>query len=285
MKNLKSKGAILKKSLSFLIILSCIMFISNKSYSQTFPTFSGGDGQTDETAYQITTVAQMNALSAYVNDGGATYITIPGAHSWENTYKQMHFKLMNDLDFENNTFTPIGTESHFFSGYFNGNGYSIKNIKIGTATSTNVGIFGYVNKIYNPLDCTPTIKNLGVINATVLGSQYVGAIIGYAMALNVMENCYVAHSSIGQASASYVGALVGYYNASVAGIVLNCYSNNNSVTGSDRVGGLFGSMLGANLTLQNCYNLTPITQDPAGNNELISPLIGEKISVSNSNIY
>src|SRR5574344_1652495 len=102
MKNLKLKGTILKKSLSLFIILSCIMFISNKSYSQTMPAFSGGDGLTDNTAFEIKTVADMNALSTYVNGGGAT-----SYHDASWVWYPYYFQMKNDIDFENNTFTPI----------------------------------------------------------------------------------------------------------------------------------------------------------------------------------
>ncbi len=67
----------------------------------------------------------------------------------------VEYKLMADLDFEGVTFTPIGTERNPFTGYFDGNGFKIKNISFVNAAVG--GVFGYNQGV---------IRNLTVENIT-----------------------------------------------------------------------------------------------------------------------
>ena len=91
-------------------------------------TFGGGSG-TETDPYIISTTAHMHQLANDVNSGI--------------DYMWVYFRLESDLDFQGILYTPIGcfvgdaspTGSHAFSGFFNGNGHTIKNIKIGTVSA------------------------------------------------------------------------------------------------------------------------------------------------------
>ena len=100
----------------------------------------------DKNEYNISTPAQLAGLSKLVNEG--------------NSMKGIMFNLTNDLQMNDttgwedwktnppkNVFTPIGravsSVSHQpFSGFFNGNGYSIRGLYVNSPTTG--GLFGYL---------------------------------------------------------------------------------------------------------------------------------------------
>jgi hypothetical protein len=102
-----------------------------------------------------------------------------------------HYILMNDLDFDDNNsyaqtgnwmdfkndmttgngFEPIGSSSsNEFRGFFDGNGFVIKNLYINRTATSNVGLFGYVGT-------AGRIARLGVVDADITAGRYVGAIV------------------------------------------------------------------------------------------------------------
>lgn len=88
--------------------------------------------------------------------------------------------LLNDIDASSiETWTPVGTSTNPFTGIFDGNGYTIKNVKwsVDASKYPDVGIFGYASNA--------TIQDLNVgetgSECTITGSSTVinvGAIVG-----------------------------------------------------------------------------------------------------------
>lgn len=70
----------------------------------------------------------------------------------------VYFELMADIDLEYSEIDPIGTKDHPFKGSFNGNGYSISNIKINATNDGYAGLFGYNDG---------TIANLRIANISI----------------------------------------------------------------------------------------------------------------------
>jgi hypothetical protein len=116
-----------------------------------------------------------------------------------------------------------------------------------------VGLFGYVEQ-------SGVIKDIGVVNCTVIGYDDVGSLVGWNVGdiSNSYSTATVTGSSEvgglvgrnwGTVNVSYstgnvtgevsVGGLVGWNEASAASVVSNSYSTGN-VTGNRRVGGLVG---------------------------------------------
>ncbi len=95
-------------------------------------------------------------------------------------------------------FDPVGDESNPFRGIFDGNGHVIRNLYINRVGEDYVGLFGYVGG---------EVRNLGLENVQVLGSNRVGGLVGYNY-YGTVSQCYSAGSVLG--SGSYVGGLVGY---------------------------------------------------------------------------
>lgn len=107
-----------------------------------------------------------------------------------------------DLDFTGIDFTPLGDEDNAFYGILEGNGYSIKNLTINSA-SENTGLFGYAE--------SATISNIGLENVNVTGTKYVGALVGNAYGTTI-TNSFV---SGGEVKGNYgIGGLVGYADTS-----------------------------------------------------------------------
>ena len=165
--------------------------------------------------------------------------------------------------------TPIGTSTHPFTGTFDGNGCTIKNLEIYGGSESNIGFFGYTTngEIKNVTFENAKVSgrlNVGVVAGTpytskytnitvkghveVNGMAYVGAVGGknaYAdwtnITVNVDETSYVNANSVenGTAYRTYVGGVCGF-NGEGGHSFKNITSNINVMGSTCDVGGLFG---------------------------------------------
>jgi filamentous hemagglutinin family protein len=132
-------------------------------------------------------------------------------------------------------FVPIGGSSSFFTGTFNGQGYTINGLYINTPDGTNVGLF-------SETETGAVIENVGLTNAQVTGDDAVGALVGDSV-LGTITNTY----STGVVNAfSNVGGLAGGNGGTISISYSTC-----TVGGSDYVGGLVGTNYG---TIGNSYS-------------------------------
>ena len=202
-------------------------------------------GNSENDAYVISTTEDLNLLSERVNAG--------------NSYANKYFKLGGNITYNKettNNFTPIGTESHPFSGTFDGNKKTVSGINISLGSTDYIGLFGYANGA--------TIKNLTLTNSTITGKEKVGGITGIAGSTKI-ANCLVTNSvnvsgdyyaggvsgMSGQisgcnsaanvsATSSYAGGIVGYINGQYSNSVDHCLYTGNNVTGNSK-GAIVGS--------------------------------------------
>lgn len=188
--------------------------------------YSGGEGTADS-PFIIRTSNDLNMLATTPSDWSAGTC----------------FLLETDIDGSALT-SPIGSVSSPFAGTFDGNGSSIKNIRISTSTlGTPAGLFGCING--------GTVKCLGVTNATVSGSAYAGALVGQLVSGRI-ERCFSTGLVTG--TSVCVGGLVGLNES---GIIINSYSGAEVENRSDyATGGIVGKNLG---TIQNTYAAGRIT--------------------------
>ena len=165
--------------------------------------------------------------------------------------------------------TPIGTSKNPFTGTFDGNGCTIKNLEIYGGSESNIGFFGYTTngEIKNVTFENAKVSgrlNVGVVAGTpytskytnitvkghveVDGMAYVGAVGGknaYAdwtdITVNVDETSYVNANSVenGTAYRTYVGGVCGF-NGEGGHSFKNITSNINVKGSTCDVGGLFG---------------------------------------------
>jgi len=112
-----------------------------------------------------------------------------------------------------------------FDGILDGQGYEIRDLFINRPDEDAVGLFCHVQR-------EGVIKNIGMVNVTVIGRMRVGGLVGLNGDGNV-SNSYATGSVSGSID---VGGLVGLND----GTVSNSYST-GSVTGDAGIGGLVGN--------------------------------------------
>jgi hypothetical protein len=184
--------------------------------------------------------------------------------------------LMNDLDSttagyeelaspranQGKGWEPIGTfipqcGYGSFLGTFDGQGHEICDLYINRPDEGYVGLFGVVNGEW---DGGGVIKDIGVVNVTVIGDYSVGGLVGRNIR-GTISNCHAIGNISGD---SPVGGLVGYNQ----GPLSNCYATGNvvaggvvghvgAVVGGFGIGGLVG--LSEEGTIDNCYFTGTVT--------------------------
>lgn len=144
--------------------------------------------------------------------------------------------LMNDVDLNGVSWTPIGTKDAPFKGTFDGGNYKISNLTVESSGDYS-GLFGY-------LGGTAEVKNLTIENPTVVGGNYVGAVAGCGFSSVKLTNVAVTGNIKIQGNYKVGGVIGGGYvtidNATVDG--------NGTITGvyakadaeGDNVGGIIG---------------------------------------------
>ena len=193
--------------------------------------FAAGEG-TQDNPFQIETAAELAYFAKNVNAG--------------NWYDGEYIVLKNDLDLNNQEWTPIGNARKPFKGNFDGNNHTVTGMKISGALDC-VGLFGGCTR-YN---VDSAIKNITVKNSDIHGEKFVGAIVGRAEEINI-ENCRSIGNTIN--GETDVGGICGKIGGYSGGKVSQCY-NSSKVTGQGRVGGIAG--MGG--IAENCLNTGEIT--------------------------
>ncbi|MBQ8292468.1 MAG: InlB B-repeat-containing protein [Bacilli bacterium] len=128
---------------------------AEKGYVLFAKTEGGKTTYTAENEIEISNVEELKYFAALVEAG--------------NDFKGVKVKLTSNIDLNNEEWKPIGDSTNKFQGTFDGNGYTISNLKI-TGYKSNVGLFGYT--------INGEIKNLTVHNASVSGRLNVGVVSG-----------------------------------------------------------------------------------------------------------
>lgn len=137
------------------------------------------------------------------------------------------YQMMNDVDFEGANVTPIGAASTFFTGIFDGGGYTIRNFKV--SANGYAALFGYASGA--------TFKNLRIEGGEVESSSSdTGILVGRLNNGNI-EKCSVSGNVTGTVN---VGGLIGFLSN---GNIIECKAEGD-VTGQERVGVLVGYMNG-----------------------------------------
>ena len=189
--------------------------------------FAGGDG-TQDNPFQIETAAQLAYFAKAVNDG-----------KW---YDGEYIILKNNINLNNQEWTPIGNHSNSFRGNFDGRNHTVTGMQISNSSADYVGLFGECTKF----NVNSAIKNITVKDSVICGENFVGAIVGYAEEINI-ENCRSIGNTIN--GKTDVGGICGKIGGYSVGKVSQCY-NSSKVTGRVRVGGIAG--MGG--IAENCLN-------------------------------
>lgn len=180
--------------------------------------FKSGFG-TASKPFRISTVTEFKKMIELVN-------------SSEGYYANAYYSLCNSLDFNAEQLMPLGNK-YIFTGVFEGNNYTLTNLKLGTFKLDDAEITALF-----PYVCNATIKNLKLSNicanrnATCSGNYFYGTMVG------VCENSKV-------------------YNCSVENVTVfltSQYGNNKSII----AGGLIARSVGS-VNIYNCSAETSFT--------------------------
>ncbi len=189
--------------------------------------------------YEITSADQLDMLAAIVNGPGYNY-------------EGSTFTLLNDIDMNGRSWTPIGDMSNSFAGVFDGSGNTISNLSC--SGTYCVGLFGHIagTSTTSPAE----IKNLELKNVSMAGSMAIGGICGYA---TDTQNCFFSNCTVsGTVSGdNAVGGIVGYLDTVASSShgksnINNCYVNADITGTNGYVGGLCGRSFN-NISISNCY--------------------------------
>jgi len=190
-------------------------------------------------------------LDAVRNNLGGSYILMNDLDSTTAGYEELASPTANG----GKGWEPIGTHDHPFNGALAGQEYEIHALYINLVDEWDVGLLGNVDE-------GGYIKDIGIVDATVIGSRSVGTLIGdnYGTVSNsfaignvtgdssvgglvganhgTVSRSYTTGSVTG--SSSLIGGLVGWNSGwNSQGLVRDSYSSSN-VTGYEYVGGLVG---------------------------------------------
>jgi hypothetical protein len=150
-----------------------------------------------------------------------------------------HFKLMDDIDlcgFTDQAFNIIGIDSYnAFTGVFDGNGHTITNFTYSSTETNYIGLFGYVKRYVN----IGEIRNLGLIDPNVDAGT--GAIVGSlagSLQTGTISNCYVKGGNV--FGSNRVGGLVG--TISNISYVMDCYTETNVIATGTSAGSIVGGI-------------------------------------------
>lgn len=225
--------------LTGIILLLCVSSaLSQKAeavmgFSTSEKPFAGGDGS-EENPYLIANAYHLNNVRYFFyhrNEDGTSDTT------QANCFLQIadvDAALQDFSDKSEANFEPIGSSSDPFPGIYEGNGYSIKNIKI-SSSEQNVGLFGATSS-------SAKIYRVALKNSTISASSAnVGGIVG--------QNAGTIDQSYSLATISggtgFVGGLVG----TNSGTLKNSY-NAGTLSGT-KTGGVAGQNTGI---VSGCYN-------------------------------
>lgn len=242
----------------------------NKSltlYAVWSPIWAGSG--TEAAPYEIPDVGKLTALQKQVNENGFSY-----TGKW--------FRLTNNIDLNDELWTPIGVDAlHSFGGSLDGGGKTISGLKVET-NGACAGLFGSVRGAYGvPVTMRDlTLKN-GSVKFTSSGTLYSGglvAVVEGSIALElrnvVAENLTISgdisgsggllgngpavmtdcHNRGGSVTGRYAGGLAGKGHTTLLNHVFTGCTNSAAVSGEKSAGGMTGNETYNDGSYTSCAN-------------------------------
>ena len=203
-------------------------FIPTKNADGTYGVKEGADGYVEDENGNVT-ISTAEGLFYFAKKANAG-----------NNFAGKTVKLANDIDLNNEKWTPIGIydkANTLFKGTFDGQNHAVTGLKVEESRKNGVGFFG---KVY-----TGTIKNLTVEGSVSASNcNYVGGIVGHGYA--TITNC-TFKGTVGNNNSMQVGGIAG----SGGFTVTNC-SVYADVTAECWAGGIVGNCQDGG-AYTNCY--------------------------------
>lgn len=194
------------------------------------------------------------------------------------------YELMNDIDLGGAEWKPIGSAAKPFSGWFDGNNFTISNYVITEKNDNYNGFFGVVTG--NILDLT--ISNFS-INYSTDFMTYAGGLVGHMTGNITNVNVNGTINVINTSSNTYAGLISGFHSAHITSTmtvsqfkpskVINSSSTGTIVVNSKNfayVGGITGKAY--NIHLSNTYSDINMTVTAQKYRAFAGGLIGHNFS-------
>lgn len=202
-------------------------------------SYTWGDG-TASNPYLIASGNELAYLASQVNSG--------------ETYAGVYFKIINNINLNNRTWTPIGTATDSFSGALDGQGFVVSNANIAANGNENqIYAYGIFGSISGSATNTAVIRNIAFDNIQIsmtLPSNIVnnvghkvGIVCGAMYRYTKIENVIAKNSSISNVEWNHIQA--GYYPTIFVGGIVGeaAYSSTSSTT----------AVTNGKYVINNCY--------------------------------
>lgn len=250
---------------------------TNASQNETFISCNGGKGITvdtgDYTAAIMKIANYITKVSRFPEGSGTKedpyIIRTKEQLSYVHYYLDAYYRLEKDINYAEYSWSPLGTYEAPFTGHIDGNGHVIEHLVIAGCLDNPTGFVGVMQG--------GSVTDLVLKHVAVNGSDYSGAVIGYAYGGCIIESCIVEEGTI--IGGNYTSGLAGYmedgritksqvtasvygkcYIGGVAGflsgaMIRDCISF-ATVTGIQKVGGIVGGCM--NTRIQTCMSFATL---------------------------
>lgn len=181
-----------------------------------------------QTSYVIRTPEQLAGVAALVN-------------SATESFKGVTLTISKDFDLGGKQWTPIGDGDRHFEGILDGNGKTIRNLKVTGAAGAKLGDGQHCVAFVGSMRAGAVIKDLTFDGAKteIEGyAGYVAVVAGHVYNRSVVENCHVLNAKI--VGADKVGAIVGFAGNDTSVTIKNCSAKNVSIIADRQAGVLIG---------------------------------------------
>lgn len=168
--------------------------------------------------------------------------------------------MMNDINLDGIDWEPMGyyegeNEIASFKGIFNGQNYTIKNMRINSFGTEKIGV-GFIGVLNEG-----TIKNLKFDNPDVYSERIdTSIVVGYSYNISTIENVKVLNGKI-ETKNAIAGGICGtnFSNSTSQNkfTIRNCSNNATITSNTIQVGGIIG-MINDGI-VENCYNTGTVT--------------------------
>ena len=203
-----------------------------------------------DTANKVVTVSSAEELALFAKE-----VTDDGKN-----YSGYTLNLANDVDLGEYLWKPINGYNRLSGIVVNGNGHTIRNMKVRGCTNSSVYGAGFIGDINGAV----TVKNIAFDGADVFFVNYAkpqfagnvgGVVLGYTYGTTLFENVSVTNSSIW--GFGKIGILLGMgADPGVKVTFKDCVSKNNTIHAAYDMGGLAGMIQRGNgvdnASVENC---------------------------------
>ncbi|WP_245917249.1 MBG domain-containing protein, partial [Mongoliibacter ruber] len=156
--------------------------------------YAGGSG-TPEDPFQISNWKHLNNVRENLS---AHFILKNNLDEASTDYETYASATAND----NAGWLPIGGSVRF-SGNFDGKNYTIKGLTVNRSSTDDIGLFGIIT---GALGSNIVLKNVGLIDVSIIGNRRVGGLIGRSISYVEISGVYVTGTVKG---VSEIGGLIG----------------------------------------------------------------------------